>query len=490
MRKIILPTAIVVVMLIAILPIGMAPIEVKASTPTLPSQPMFMDYTANPARVECWNTWQCDTPPGTVPFNVDMTDAEKVCVDGEDVYVAVLDTGLLSNYLQFFPEGMVDVVEEWGIGFSHDVYYVGSGGDWDAEGLFSYGPLHADRGFLTYDYGNPLITYYPPGGFWLAYPFGSGHGTHVASIITGWQLDRPDGTFWVRGVAPKVKLIPVLVLDDWIEFTPEGAGYWWSGGTDEMVAAGIRYIGDLAKEHGIKIVINLSLGSYSPSALEEEAIDYAIDQGVILVAAAGNEGYEQLSWPAAFPQMISTAAAGWTHEYYRYGTGDPDPWYWWIDDVPENLWTEDLWGNEFQVYLTDFSSRPNPDLGQESWHLDIAAPGAGVKGPYKPYGSGDWGYYSVWGTSQASPHAAGIAALVLDKYPNVDQHGMELCLKAAGFFNRMTKWCEKERTATIFDIFTFDLLDFSWGWNEYGTGLVQADASLWIGKFMFGRRWW
>jgi subtilisin family serine protease len=487
--------SILAVAIATMLATSMIQMSTAQAPPTL--ERINIGFGVDPAREECfapWNEW-CDLPEGTVPFNVDMVDAEKTCQDGEGIYVAVLDTGLLSNYLDFFPESMVDIKEEWGIGYTHDVWYDPTGeGNWSTEyvdGLeykFSYKPLRSDRGFINYDDGNPLWSYYPPLDVWFPFPYGSGHGTHVTSIVTGWQLDRTDGQFWVRGVAPKVTLIPVLVLDDWIVFADDGEGWWWSGGTWEMVAAGIRYIGDLAKEHGVKIIINMSLGGSSPSPLEEAAINYAIEQGVIVVASAGNDGYEGMGWPGAFPQVISVAAAGWTQEYLRYGLGTPDPWYWWTDDVPENLWTEDPLGNEFQVYLTDFSSRPNEDLGQEIWHLDVSAPGAGVKGPYKPYGSTQWGYYSVWGTSQAAPHIAGIAALVLDKYPNIEQCKMELILKTSGLFHRLTKWFEEERTATIFDIFTYDLLDQTWLWKDYGTGLVQVDEALWVARLMHARR--
>jgi len=464
-------SAIVLAMILAtsILPMSIA-------TPTLPTlERIDIGYGVNPIKEECfslWNEW-CELPEGTVPFNVDMVDAEKVCNDGEGVYVAVLDTGLLSNYLQFFPEDMVDIKEEWGIGFTHDLIWVGSGGNWSEE--FDYGPLRNDRGFITHDNGAPDK---------YGFGWGSGHGTHVTSIITGWKLER-DQSFWVRGVAPKVTIIPVLVLDDWIEFNPDFTeGWFFTGGTWEMVAAGIRYVGDLAKEHGVKIIINMSLGGSEPSGMIEDAIDYAIEQGVIVVAAAGNAGYEGMDWPGAYPQVISAAAAGWTQEYLRYGLGTPDPWYWWTDDVPENLWTEDPLGNEFQVYLTDFSSRPNTTLGQKIWDLDVSAPGAGVKGPYKGYGSGQWNYYSVWGTSQATPHVSAIAALVLQKYPWIEQSGMELILKLAGLANPLTKLFEKERSATIYDIFTYDLLEQTWLWKDYGTGLLQADMALFIARLM------
>jgi subtilisin family serine protease len=238
----------------------------------------------------------------------------------------------------------------------------------------------------------------------------------------------------------------------------------------------------------VKIVINMSLGGPEPTEIIEDAINYAICRGVIVVASAGNEGEAGMGWPGAYPQVISAAAAGWTHEYIDYITGDPNPWYWWIKDVPENLWTTDLLGNNFQVYLTDFSSRPNASLGQHIFDLDVSAPGAGVKGPYKGYGPGQWGWYSVWGTSQAAPHVSAIAALVLQKYPRVNQFQMELCLKAAGLLNRMTKLFETTRSADVYDIFSGTILTYTWTWKDYGTGLLQADEALCVAKFMFKPR--
>jgi subtilisin family serine protease len=471
--------------LLAMLFIAVFPVSTFASTPSIRVSNNNPGFTVDPAKVELVGTASDPLPPGATPFNLDMVDAEKVCETGDGIYVAVLDTGLLSNYKYFFPEGVVDIKEEWGIGYSHNVWYDPTGeGNWSIEYIdgveyrFSYGEVLDDRGFITHDNGAPDK---------YGFGWGSGHGTHVTSIITGWYLNRGGVEYWVKGVAPKVTIIPVLVLDDWIEFADDGNGWMWTGGTDEMVAAGIRYIGDLAKAHHVKIVINMSLGGPTPTDIIEDAIDYAICKGVIVVASAGNEGEAGMGWPGAYPQVISAAAAGWTQEYISYYTGDlPDPWYWWTKDVPEKLWTTDPLGNEFQVYLTDFSSRPNPDLGQSICDLDVAAPGAGIKGPFKNYGSGQWGYYSVWGTSQAAPHVSAIAALVLQNYKKVDQFGMQLCLKAAGLLNRMTKLFEETRSAVIFDIFSGDLLTFTWTWKDYGTGLLQADEAIRIAKLIFG----
>jgi subtilisin family serine protease len=407
-----------------------------------------------------------------------MVNAEAVSETGNGVYVAVLDTGLLSNYQYFFPPDRVSVKTAWGKGFTHDATYNATTMKLD------FGPLRSDRGFYTHDYLNPNPAPNPFGT-----GLGSGHGTHVTSIITGWYLNRAGVQYWIEGIAPKVTIIPVLVLDDWLYFNTTDSGWYLeTGGTDEMVAAGIKYVGDLACKYHVKIVINMSLGGPEPTDIIENAINYAICKGVIVVASAGNSGTDGMGWPGAYPQVISAAAAGWTQEYLRYGLGTPDPYYWWIDDVPENLWTTDPLGNEFQVYLTDFSSRPNPDLGQHIWDLDVAAPGAAVKGPYKDYGLGQWGYFSVWGTSQAAPHVSAIAALVLQHYPKVTQCLMEVCLKAAALANRMTKLCEKERSAYVYDIFSGDVITYTWTWKDYGTGLLQADAALCVADFMFNPR--
>lgn len=109
---------------------------------------------------------------------------------------------------------------------------------------------------------------------------GATHGTAVASIIAGSE-----------GIAPAAELFVVRVLDD------EGLG------NSFHVAEGIVQAVDL----GVK-VLNMSLGVYQDTQLLREAIRYAEDHNVIMVAAAGNDGYTQMPYPAAYPQVLSVTA--------------------------------------------------------------------------------------------------------------------------------------------------------------------------------------
>ncbi len=382
---------------------------------------------------------------GETPFWVDMVNGEYYPDGGEGVYVAVLDTGLLEDWPFFF--GHANIADGYGIGFTHDVY-------WD-EGLgeIVWGPLLDDRGFITGD-------------------LNSGHGTHLTSTVVGYRFSTATADFIVNGVAPEAIIIPVLCMDAWYVEVPEWydeKGYvLYAGGTDEMVAAGINYVADLAESEGIKIVINMSLGGPEPSAMIEDAINYAISKGVIVVASAGNEGYAGMGWPGAFPQVISAGAGGWTEQWLER----PPQTRWWLNDVTEELGTEDYWGNNWQMYLEDFSSRPNLDLGQKSFDLDVTAPGASIVGPYKPYFSTDIGYYYVWGTSMAAPHVAGMASVVLGEYPHLNQYQMEFILKNAAQGLPLAS-----DGAWVYDPW-YGVYHFEWFGTDYGAGWLTADRAM------------
>lgn len=109
---------------------------------------------------------------------------------------------------------------------------------------------------------------------------GSTHGTSVASIIAGRE-----------GIAPRADLISVRVLDG------EGAG------NSFQVAEGIIQAVDQGAQ-----VINMSLGVYEDASVLRQAVRYAHDQGVIMVAAAGNDGFDRMSFPAAYSEVLAVTA--------------------------------------------------------------------------------------------------------------------------------------------------------------------------------------
>lgn len=367
--------------------------------------------------------------PELTPFNADLVNTENVAAQGEGVYVAILDTGMLFPTAPFF-FSQADIAWDLGKGFSHDIYW-----DEDAQDIL-VGPLDEDRGFWT--------------------ELASGHGTHVTSTVVGYNL---QGTDWVQGIAPKVTIIPVLVLDAWEIAIPDEEPLRLSGGFDDMISAGIHYVADLPHR---PMVINMSLGGDSRSAEIEAAVDYAISQGVIVVASAGNSGAAGMGYPGGLPQIINAAAGGWSSMTDQPGS--------WLADVPEELNSNDILGNNTQTYLEDFSSRPLKALGQKHQDLDVAGPGALVVGPYKSAFMENTSYYFLSGTSMASPHVAAIAALVLEDSPEMEQAAMEKHLKNAAKGNPFPA-----DGAVIAYFGSYYLIPWSGG--DYGSGLLKADAA-------------
>lgn len=170
----------------------------------------------------------------------------------------------------------------------------------------------------------------------------NGHGSHCAGIV----LASENGVGMI-GVAPEARLLVGKVLSD----SGSGLSTW--------IAAGI----DWAVENGAD-VISMSLGSGSPDSRIGAAVQRALDRGVIVVAAAGNEGPREgtAGWPGSFPGVVCVAAV----------------------DVNQKV--------------ANFSSRGKSVV--------VAAPGVNVRSCYP----GDR-FATMSGTSMATPYVAGCAAL-------------------------------------------------------------------------------
>ena len=111
-----------------------------------------------------------------------------------------------------------------------------------------------------------------------------GHGTAVASLITG----KLRG---VQGVAPGADLTSYRISDD------KGRSDTWS------MAAAIRRAADEDNQ-----VISISMGSYGDSQLVQDAVEYALGKGAVIVASAGNDSYEKPTFPAAYPGVVKAVA--------------------------------------------------------------------------------------------------------------------------------------------------------------------------------------
>lgn len=344
------------------------------------------------------STWDQDA--------IDVTDfgaGRTIGFDGSGVYVAVLDTGLLDSWRQYFPQERV----------AAQLAKAFSGGGQD-QGRVSDTP-----NVWEHDQNS--------------------HGTHVTSTVLGYSFRGAP----INGAAPKARVIPVKVLGQ--------SGFGWSS----VVARGIVYIADLKTSGALgsaPVVINMSLGGPSLDAAEQAAIDYAIGNGVIVVAAAGNEGTEGMSYPGAYAPVISAAASGWIGEWANGNRS------WWNNrDVPDPTVQADF-------YITDFSSRQK--TGQD---LDVAAPGSWVVGPFQTQ-SGRTSYFFLGGTSMAAPHVAGIAALMLQKNPALGQAAVEAGLESSAI--PLPAGCRTVAQPSG------PPQEICWGADATGAGLATASAAL------------
>ncbi|MEU7472241.1 S8 family serine peptidase [Streptomyces sp. NPDC044984] len=197
-----------------------------------------------------------------------------------------------------------------------------------------------------------------------------GHGTHVASIAAGTGA-QSKGKY--KGVAPGAKILNGKVLDD--------SGF----GDDSGILAGMEW----AAAQGADVV-NMSLGGMDTAEVDplEAAVNkLSAEKGVLFAIAAGNEGPQSIGSPGSADAALTVGA---------------------VDDKDQ---------------LADFSST-GPRLGDGAIKPDVTAPGvditaASAKGNdiAKEVGEKPAGYMTISGTSMATPHVAGAAAILKQQHP-------------------------------------------------------------------------
>lgn len=214
------------------------------------------------------------------------------------------------------------------------------------------------------------------------YNDGNGHGTHVAGTIAA--LANNEG---VVGVYPGVDIHTVKIFND--------SGNWTFASD---LIGGIQQCADAGAN-----VVNMSLGGGSSSTTEANAMQGFNDQGIMLVAAAGNDGNSTFSYPASYDAVVSVAAVG---------------------------------SNESHASYSQYNSQ-----------VELAGPGTSVQSTY-PTNT----YASLSGTSMATPHVAGVAALVWSFFTQCSDDQIRAALQATA----------KDKGASGRD-------------NFYGYGLVQSE---------------
>ncbi len=248
-----------------------------------------------------------------------------------------------------------------------------------------------------------------------------GHGTHVAATAMG---DPADDV--LVGVAPGAGLIDVKVMTD--------AGVSNAGYTIE----GIEWCIDHRDEFDIRI-LSMSFGSASGNddgkSAEAETVNRAVEAGLVAIVAAGNDGENRIPSPASADLALTVGASDDGNSVAR---GDDE--------------------------IADYSNYgPRLDDGDdnllEELKPELVAPGTGIEAASaNAFGPGTSGSEEKDGTSMATPHVAGVAALLLNAAPSASPVDVEQAILYAA-----------ERRGTPHDRNLSSDYDTHWGW-----GLVDA----------------
>lgn len=238
-----------------------------------------------------------------------------------------------------------------------------------------------------------------------------GHGTHVAGTIA----QATNNGVGVAGLAPRAKIMPLKVLNK------RGMG------TAADIADAIRFAADEGAN-----VINMSLGGGPRSAVMESAVAYARKKGVVVVCAAGNGGQGRVEYPAAYKGAFAVSAVGPDRELAFYSS----------------------WGKELAI------AAPGGDMKKGGAEAGILQ---NTILPSRPDATNV--YLAFQGTSMATPHVAGAAALIMSAGVT-DATKVEAILRSTADKVGTSEWTER-----------------------YGAGILNVGRAVARAQEMTGGRW-
>lgn len=263
----------------------------------------------------------------------------------------------------------------------------------------------------------------------------NGHGTHVAGTVA----QTTDNKYGGVGVAYGSSIMPIRVLDN------SGSG------TLADVVAGIYF----AANNGAH-VINMSLGSPHPTDVEQEAVTYAWKSGTTVIAAAGNRGKRMPSYPASLDHVISVSATQYDKNTAPYSQWGPT-----VDIAAPG-------GNT----LLDQNQDGKPDgVLQET--VKQSRPDEHVFALYQ-------------GTSMATPHVAGVAALI-NQWGVTHPDRVDAYLKKGAdesYMEQEAEEDEKPKSSKLAALYGVTVTERPTSYPEkefrerYGAGIVQADSAV------------
>lgn len=287
---------------------------------------------------------QYTSPPGRAGCDIKALEAWAQLSQDQRPIIAVVDTGVDLNHRDLAANLWINEAEKNGR----------PGVDDDANGYID--DLH---GYKFDSFLDPGETTAPMDDF--------GHGTHAAGIIAAVSNNALD----IAGVCPQGLIMALKFMD-----------HRGNGGISHACEA-IRYATDQGAD-----IISCSFGANDWSETLAQTIAYAISQGVIVVAAAGNENVDALLYPASLPQVISVSAT----------------------DSRDQRASFTNYGGRCDV------SAPGVDI------LSLRAAGTSMGAPQDEY------LTVASGSSMACPHVAGVAALVLQQRPGITVDEMRALL--------------------------------------------------------------